>query len=89
MFSIDIKEATILATSIELVVTALAAVEAVEVVGAVEVITADGVAAAVLVVLVVPETAMLFTDLSILPQRTYCAGHSTKHMHKSCQANLT
>jgi hypothetical protein len=64
LFSIDIKEATILATSIELVVTALAAVEAVEVVGAVEVITADGVAAAVLVVLVVPETAMLFTDLS-------------------------
>ena len=62
MFSIDIKEATILATSIELVVTALAAVEAVEVVGAVEVITADGVGVeAELVVLVVPETAMLIT----------------------------
>jgi len=51
-----------LATSIEFVVTALAAVDAVDVVGAVEVITAEGVGVeAELVVLVVPETAMLIT----------------------------
>ena len=62
MFSIDIRDATILATSIEFVVTALAAVDAVDVVGAVEVITAEGVGVeAELVVLVVPETAMLIT----------------------------
>lgn len=48
-----------LATSIEFVVTALAAVDAVDVVGAVEVITAEG--AGVEAALVVPETAMLIT----------------------------
>jgi hypothetical protein len=64
LFSIDINEATMLATSIELVVTALAAVDAVEVVGAVEVITAEGAGVdAALVELDVLETAILFTGL--------------------------